>query len=217
MIGKDVKVINYSKRVDFWNCITHVTGSFLSVIAIIMLLSKAEDFKHTVTAIIYGISLIAVYTMSSVYHGLPCGEIKRKARIADHCTVPVLIAGTATPCALITLYNVNVLHGLTVLLIAWSCTLFGIFSKLFFFEKLKTVTITVYISSGTLMLLSVIPILSYINTNTFSIILIGCVCYLIGAALCGLGIKKPYLHIVFHIFVLLGSIFHFFAIYMYMY
>lgn len=217
MIGKDVKVINYSKKIDFWNCFTHLIGSLLSVIAIIMLLSKSEDLLHRVTAIIYGISLIAVYTMSSIYHGLPCGEAKRKLRIADHCTVPLLIMGTATPCALITLYNVNVFHGLTVLIIAWSCTLFGIFSKLFFFEKLKTITMTVYIVSGLLMLLSTIPLLSEINTKAFSAILIGCICYLVGAVLCGLGIKKPYLHIIFHIFVLLGSAFHFFAIYIYMY
>lgn len=217
MIGKDVEVIEYSKNVDFWNCITHVFGAVLSLAGVIMLLLKADDTRHTVAALIYGISLVAVYTMSSVYHGLPCGEAKRKARLADHCTVPVLIAGTATPCALITLFNLDVMHGFLVLFLAWGCTIFGIFSKLFFFEKLKNITVVVYIVSGLLMLLSVIPLLEQINSDAFSRILAGCSCYFVGAVLCGLGVKRPWLHVVFHVFVLFGSLFHFMAVYTYMF
>ena len=217
MIGKDVKVIEYSKKVDFWNSFTHAAGAVLSVIGVIMLEAKAVDTRHKSAGIIYGIALVAVYTMSAVYHGLPNGEAKRRARLADHCTVPVLIAGTATPCALITLYNISVMHGTLVLLLAWGCTLFGIFSKLFFFERLKTVTVAVYIISGVLMLLSVVPIVNQINTAAFGEILAGCLCYLIGAILCGLGIKRPCLHPVFHVFVLFGSMFHFYAIYNYMF
>lgn len=217
MIGKDVEVIEYSKRVDFWNCITHLMGAVLSVVALVLLVVKAYDARHTVAGMIYGVSLVAVYTMSAVYHGLPAGEVKRKARLADHCTVPVLIAGTATPCALITLFNLNVMHGILVLLLAWGCTLFGIFSKLFFFEKLKIVTVGVYICSGALMLLSVIPLIDQINKDAFGEILAGCLCYLLGAVFCGLGMKRPWLHAVFHVFVLFGSMFHFYAIYMYMF
>lgn len=217
MIGKDVEVIEYSKRVDFWNCITHLMGAVLSVVALVLLVVKAHDARHTVAGMIYGVSLVAVYTMSAVYHGLPAGEVKRKARLADHCTVPVLIAGTATPCALITLFNLNVMHGILVLLLAWGCTLFGIFSKLFFFEKLKIVTVGVYICSGALMLLSVIPLIDQINKDAFGEILAGCLCYLLGAVFCGLGMKRPWLHAVFHVFVLFGSMFHFYAIYMYMF
>lgn len=217
MIGKDVEVIEYSKTVDFWNCITHVIGAVFSVFGVIMLLMKAEDARHTAAGLIYGISLVAVYTMSSVYHGLPCGEAKRKARLADHCTVPVLIAGTATPCALITLFNLNVMHGILVLFLAWSCTFFGIFTRLFFFEKLKNITVGVYIISGILMLLSVIPLLEEINSKAFSAILTGCICYLVGAVLCGLGVKRQWLHVVFHVFVLMGSFFHFLSVYTYMF
>lgn len=217
MIGKDVEVIEYSKKVDFWNCITHLTGAVLSVVALVLLVLKAHDARHMSAGIIYGISLIAVYTMSAVYHGLPYGEAKRKARLADHCTVPVLIAGTATPCALITVFNLNVMHGFLVLFLAWGCTVFGIFSKLFFFEKLKIITVAVYICSGALMLLSVIPLLDQINKDAFGEILAGCLCYLLGAVFCGLGMKKMWLHAVFHVFVLFGSMFHFYAIYMYMF
>ncbi len=217
MIGKDVELITYSKKVDFWNCFTHSMGVVFAVIALILLVGKAEDTRHMLSALIYGMAMIAVYTMSAVYHGIPNGELKRKARLADHCTVPVLIAGTATPCALLTLYEINAAIGIAVLVLAWLCTSFGIFSKLFFFEKLKAVTMTVYICSGALMLMSVIPIFDQIDTVAFSEILAGCGCYLIGAILCGLGRRTPWLHPVFHVFVLLGSIFHFYAIYIYMF
>ncbi|MBQ8209879.1 MAG: hemolysin III family protein [Clostridia bacterium] len=217
MIGKDVELIEYSKRVDFWNCLTHIVGAVFGFVALIMLVARAEGARYMLSAIIYGVALIAVYTMSSVYHGLPNGERKRKARLADHCTVPILIAGTATPCALLTLYEINSMIGISVLVLAWLCTSFGIFSKLFFFEKLKAVTMAVYIGSGALMLTSVIPVFDSINTVAFGEILAGCACYLIGAVLCGLGRKTPCLHAVFHVFVLLGSMFHFYSIYMYMF
>lgn len=217
MVGKDVEIIEYSKKVDFWNCSTHIAGAVLSFTALVMLVVKSQDMRHLSAGIVYGLSLIAVYTMSSVYHGLPCGEAKRRARLADHCTVPVLIAGTATPCAVITLFNLDVMHGIFVLFLAWFCTLFGIFSKLFFFEKLKNITIGVYIGSGLLMLTSVIPLLDQIKREAFGEILAGCLCYLIGAVFCGLGIKRAWLHAVFHVFVLLGSMFHFYSIYMYMF
>ncbi len=217
MIGKDVELIEYSKKVDFWNCLTHIIGAVFAVVALIMLVLKAEGVRYMLSAVIYGISMIAVYTMSSVYHGLPIGEEKRKARLLDHCTVPILIAGTATPCALLTLYEINKAIGITVLILAWLCTSFGIFSKLFFFEKLKSVTMAVYIGSGTLMLMSVIPVFNDINVVAFGEILAGCACYLIGAVLCGWGRKIPSLHAVFHVFVLLGSMFHFYSIYVYMF
>ncbi len=215
MIGKDVELIEYSEKVDFWNCLTHIVGAVFGVFALVMLVIKADGSRYMLSAVVYGISMIAVYTMSSVYHGLPRGEAKRKARLVDHCTVPVLIAGTATPCALITLYEINSVIGVAVLVFAWLCAFFGIFSKLFFFERLKTVTITVYIVAGIIMLMSVIPVFNNINKVAFGEIIAGCICYLLGAVFCGLGRKTHCLHAVFHIFVLLGSAFHFYSIYVY--
>lgn len=216
MLTKDVELIVYSKKVDFWNTATHTIGIALSVIGLIAMLIKAESTRHFVSALIFGISLIAVYTASSVYHGLRQGEAKRKARLIDHSTVPILIAGTATPCAMITLYDVSIAHCIIVLILAWTCTVFGIISKIFFFEKLKNATVIVYIISGTIMFLSVIPILEQIDATAFRSLLAGGVMYVIGAVLCGLGTKKEWLHVVFHVFVLFGSIIHFLVIYFYM-
>ena len=217
MIGTDVDLIAYSEKVDLANCLTHALGAVLSAVGLIMLLMKAEGAVEIAAAAIYGVSLTAVYTVSAVYHGLKSGETKRRARIADHTAIPVLIAGTATPCALVTLRGVSTGHCLLVFLLAWFCAVFGIISKIFFFEKLKALTMTLYIVSGAVMLFSVVPILDRINIHAFDMLLAGCVSYVIGAILCGLGRKTPWLHIVFHVFVLLGSALHFWAIYQYIF
>ena len=216
MIGKNVKLIEYSKGVDFGNCITHALGAVLSVAALAAMILKAEGARHMASAVIYGISMIAVYTVSAVYHGLKSGEAKRIARLIDHSTVPVLIAGTATPCALITLFEISVSHGLAVLCLGWGCALFGMVSKLFFFEKLRKVTVAVYIISCFFMVCCAVPLLSEINKQAFAGILLGNALYLIGAAFCGLGIKRPVMHVVFHVFVILASAVHFAVVYIYM-
>ncbi len=215
MISKNVKLIEYSPRVDFGNTLTHAIGAVFSIGALILMLFKSEGLRHILSASIYGISLVAVYSVSAIYHALPQGEAKRLARLIDHSTVPVLIAGTATPCALITLYNISIPHSLFVLCLAWFCTLFGLFSKLFFFEKLKKITIAVYIISCILMLCSAVPLLGQIKTDAFGGLLLGSFFYLIGAVFCGLGVKRPSLHVVFHIFVFIASVIHFVVIYIF--
>lgn len=213
MLGKDVKLIEYSRRVDKLNCITHAAGAAASAAGFILLVAKAEGFRSMLSAVIYGLSLIAVYTVSAVYHGLPSGEAKRRSRLIDHSTVPMLIAGTATPCALMTLWNLSPAHCVFVMAVGWGCTFFGIFSKLFFFEKLKSVTVAVYIASSVAMLASVIPLLGKINGDAFGGLLLGNGFYLAGALFCALGIKKPPMHVVFHVMTVIGSAVHFFVIY----
>lgn len=213
MIAKEVKLIEYSKRVDFFNCATHAAGAIASVAALVLMIMKAQGARHTASAVIYGLSLIAVYTVSAVYHGLKSGEAKRIARLIDHSTVPFLIAGTATPCALITLYNLSKPHSILVLVLAWFCALFGLFSKLFFFEKLKNITPAVYIVSCLIMLFSSVPLLDRMNVHAFLGLGDGCLFYLIGAVFCALGIKRPVMHVVFHVFVLFASVIHFYVIY----
>ncbi len=212
MLGADVGLIEYSRKVDLGNCITHAIGAVAAAVGFFFLIAKAQGIRGTVSAVVYGLSIIAVYTVSAVYHGLPCGEAKRRARLIDHSTVPVLIAGTATPCALMTLWNLSIPHTVLVLAIGWGCTMFGIFSKLFFFEKLKKVTVAVYIVSSVAMLLCAIPFLGRINGDAFGGLLLGNAFYLVGAIFCAIGRKYPSMHVVFHVFTVVGSAFHYFVI-----
>lgn len=213
MVAKDVKLIEYSKSVDRWNCITHAVGAVFSVFALVFMLLESQGARELASAVIYGVSMLAVYTVSAVYHGLKNGEAKRIARLVDHSAIPVLIAGTATPCALITLYEVSMPHSLTVFSIAWFCAAFGIISKVFFFEKLKAVTMAVYIISCVVMLGCAVPLLGEIDSEAFGGIVIGCVIYVVGAIFCYLGIKRPVLHVVFHVFVFAATATHYAFIY----
>lgn len=215
MLGSDVKLIDYSRKVDVANCITHATGAVAAAIGFAFMLAKANGVRSVLSAAVYCVALMAVYTVSAVYHGLPAGEGKRIARLADHSTVPVLIAGTATPCALMTLWNISSPHCVFVLAVGWGCTFFGIFSKLFFFEKLKSVTVTVYIVSSLAMLVSVVPLLDKINGEAFGGLLLGNAFYLTGAIFCAIGRKREVMHVVFHVFTLIASAVHWFVIYGY--
>ena len=212
---RQIKLVEYSKTVDLLNCLTHAVGSALSVFFLFLMLRKASGARPLVSALIYGISFFAVFTVSAVYHGLRDPEKKAKARLIDHSTVPLLIAGTATPCAMITLFEVSPGRCVLVMVLGWFCFFFGLFSKLFFFEneKMKAVTMAVYIISGATMLLSVVPIIDKIDREAFMLLVYGCIAYLVGAVLCAAGKKVPACHIVFHIFVLLGAVIHFYVIY----
>lgn len=213
MVAKDVKLIEYSKGVDRGNCITHAVGAVLSLAAVVLMIISASGARRIISAVVYGITMLAVYTFSAVYHGLKNGEAKRIARLLDHSAIPLLIAGTTTPCAIVALYDISAFHGIAVLCAAWFCALFGLISKIFFFEKLKSVTMAVYIICCAAMLLSAIPVMDELEKGSFELITAGCVSYIIGAVFCYFGIKHEKLHIVFHLFVLLGSAIHFYAIY----
>lgn len=213
MINKDIGLIEYSGRVDRANCITHAFAALLSVPALVLLLLKADGVRSVVSAAVYGLSLVAVYTVSAVYHGLTDEKKKITARLIDHSTVPMLIAGTATPCALMTLYEISVFHALAVLLLGWFSTLFGLVAKLFFFEKTRRATVAVYIISSFLMMCSAVPLLGQINSGAFGELVLGNALYLIGAFFCLLGRKRPVMHVVFHIFAVFASAVHFWVIY----
>ncbi len=213
MVAKDVKLIEYSKSVDMGNCITHAVGAVLSLAAIIAMMISAEGIRQTVSALLYGITMLAVYTVSAVYHGLEKGEAKRIARLLDHAAIPLLVAGTTTPYALIVLYDISVFHGIAVLSAAWFCGLFGLISKLFFFEKLKKVTYAVYIICCAAMFLSAIPVIDEIKRGAFNLIAAGNAAYLISAVFCYLGVRHEKFHVVFHVFTLIAGAIHFYVIY----
>lgn len=218
VVNSQVKLIEYDKKTDLANCITHAVGAALAVAGLIAVIVKTygAGFRDVFSGIVYSLTLIGVYASSAVYHGLPSGEAKRVARLADHMAIPLLFAGTATATSLNALYSVSPAHGITVFCSAWFCAVFGIISKLFFFEKLKVLTMVVYMAGGGAMLLSAVPHIGRLDPGVFLLFSIGCMLYVLGAVFCGLGIKRPPLHVVFHIFVLAGSVIHYYVIYTFM-
>ncbi len=220
-LTENIKLIEYTKRQELFNTLTHAAGALFACAALLLCLNKTqgEGIRAAGSACIYCSSFIAVYTASALYHGLPPGEAKRIFRLFDHIAIPLLLAGTTTPCALITLCRTSHIHGYAVFFTGWFCALFGVITKLFFFnsEKLKAVCMAVYFIGGSAMLFSAVPRLGSINKTGFLLLCLGCLAYTAGAVFCKLGIKRPWLHTVFHLFVLAGSIIHFYVIYTYIF
>lgn len=215
-VSDEVKLIEYSPAVDRWNCVTHAAGSVIGLVCAAALIVKAagtDGMKEIISSVIYSLAFLTVYTSSAVYHGLPPGEAKRKARLFDHMAIPLLLAATTTPCALISLGRVSPVHGVIVFAAAWFCALFGIISKLFFFEKTRAAVMAVYFGGGAAMLLSAVPYLQAFDKTAFALLCAGSVVYIIAGLICKAGIKRPALHPVFHVVVLAGSMTHFAVIY----
>lgn len=218
MKNKDsVELIEYTKAQDALNCVTHALGAVLGAAVLILLIKKAAPFssaRYMAAAVVYGLS---IYSASAVYHGLPQGEAKRTARLVDHLVIPVLLAGTATPCSLITLYNHNKICCAVVLLLGWGSVMFGFIAKLFFFQKTKAACVAVYIIAGAVMLSCSLAVIDEINVHALLLLVFGCAVYLFGSIFCAVGRKHPWFHVPFHIFMVAGSMIHAYVIYEYIF
>ena len=217
MKNKDsVELIEYTKAQDALNCATHSLGAVLGAAVLVLLIKKALPLgsaRYTAAAVVYGLSIILLYSASAVYHGLPQGEAKRTARLVDHSVIPILLAGTATPCSLITLYNHNKICCAVVLLLGWGSVIFGLVAKLFFFQKTKAACVAVYIIAGAVMLSCSLEI----NVHALLLLVFGCAVYLFGSIFCAVGRKHPWFHVPFHIFMVAGSMVHAYVIYEYIF
>jgi len=215
-----VGLIDYSRPWDISFCISHAVGAVFGVVANVLSVMKTlryGDAAATEAALIYTMAFILIYSISAIYHGLQPGKAKAFARRLDHMAIPVLLAGTATPCALLTLYELSPVHGIAVFSAGWLCATFGVIVKLFYFnnEKLKVICMASYFVCGAAMMISAVPYIGVINKTAFMQLVIGCALYAIGAVFCLIGRKHPPMHLPFHLFVLAASIVHFFTIYHY--
>jgi len=204
----------YSKSEERLNVATHAFGLLLSGITFPFLILKAMDFNgfwKPASIIIYGLSLLILYSASTFYHAAKRPKTRRLLNIFDHAAIYVLIAGTYTPFTIITLEGTTgwIIFGLT-----WVFALVGIVLKLFFtgrFDKLSTI---MYVLMGWQVVFAINPLLENLAIEGLQLLFAGGIFYTIGAIL--YSIKKiPYNHAIFHVFVLLGSFSHFLSVYCY--
>lgn len=213
-----VPLIQYGKREDIINSVTHAVGAVFGIVVLVMCTvraAKLDSAVGVVSSVIYGASMIILYFCSALYHGLPAGNAKRFMRIVDHGVIYLLIAGTITPCVLIALRSENNTAGWVMFGVAWGCALLGIILTLIDFEKFKVMEMVLYIAIGWTLLLVVRPLFRALSTAGIVLVILGGVVYTVGAILYGLGKKVKYFHALFHIFVLAGSTLHFVAVYWY--
>ena len=160
--------------------------------------------------------MIVLYTMSSIYHGLsPKRKSKKVFQVLDHCSIFLLIAGSYTPFALCTIRQESTVAGWTIFGIIWAFAILGIVLNAIDIKKFKVFSMICYLAMGWCIILKVNLLPSTLGMSGFILLVAGGVAYTIGAILYGVGKKHKYMHSVFHLFILLGSILHFLCILLY--
>lgn len=210
---------DFSKGEEIFSAVTHIVGGGLGVVALVLgivFASIYNDVYCVVSVIIYGLSLVILYTMSSIYHFLRKNRAKKVFRILDHCTIFLLIAGSYTPFCLVTLRNSGA-WGWTLFGIIWGFAVLGVVGNAINMHNIviKILSQICYIVMGWCILLALGPLMENIELGGFILLLLGGIAYSIGAIFFAFGSKYKWIHSIWHLFVLLGSILHFFAIFFY--
>lgn len=201
----------FSNEEERWHAITHGVGAVLSVVGLVFLILRAVEHGntwHLVSFIVYGVSLIVLYLASSLYHGTPVGPIKDALHKFDRSAIYVLIAGTYTP---FLLNNMRGPWGWSLLITIWGLTIFGLCISLGLIPQLEKIVVGLYLAMGWMLLIALPQAFMTIDTLTLVLILIGGLCYTVGVIFYR-GRKIPYNHVIWHFFVLGGSVAHYFAV-----
>ena len=161
----------------------------------------------------YGVSIIVLYTMSSIYHGLN-KELKSKKvfQVLDHCSIFLLIAGSYTPFALCTLREYNTALGWIIFGVIWFFAILGIVANSIDLKKFKVFSMICYLAMGWCIIVKINILPELLGTIGFVLLVAGGIIYTIGAILYGLGKKHKYIHSLFHIFICIGNLLHFLCI-----
>ena len=215
---KDRVLPTYTKGEEIFNMTSHIVGGALGIVATtlcIIFSALHNNVYGIISSAIYGFSMTLLYTMSSIYHGLRPNKAKRVFQVLDHCSIFLLIAGTYTPYCLVTLREYNTALGWTLFGIVWGMAVIGIVLNSIDIKKYKVFSMICYLIMGWCILVRVNLLPKLLGLPGFILLLAGGVAYTIGAVFYGFGKKKKYIHSVFHMFILLGSVLQFFSILFY--
>ena len=210
---RDRLLPDYTNGEEVMNMVTHIVGGSFGILVLVLCLVRSSIPRSTVGAAIYGGSMIAIYAMSSIYHGLRPSTGKKVLQVLDHCTIYLLIAGSYSAIALGALFDHFPILAMAVLAAQWGLAALAITLTAIDLEKYNVFSMVCYIGMGWMALLFVPQLTAALTATGFYWLLAGGIAYTIGAVLYGLGSRKKWLHSVFHIFVVLGSFLQFIAIY----
>lgn len=198
---------NYTKTEELMNTISHAIGIAIGLLATITCIISAKDAIDIAGSIVYGLSMVFLYSVSSVYHGTtPINILKKQIlRIVDHCTIFIFIAGSYTPIVLNAIYRLNPVKGIVMLSIIWITAIVGITLNAIDLDKYSKFSMSCYLILGWCALFIIKPIFGILGLSGTILLLGGGISYSIGAVLYGIGKKHRYMHFVFHIFVVIGT------------
>jgi hemolysin III len=205
---------SYSKGQEIANIATHGAGVLLSMAALIVLVVQASlhaTVWHVVSFSVYGTTLLLLYTASTLYHSARSARVKRTLRVVDHSSIYLLIAGSYTPFALITLRGG---WGWSLLGCVWGVALAGVLLKVLFTGRFRIISTLLYLAMGWMAVVAIRPLIGLLPLGGFLWLLAGGVIYSSGV-LFYIWRRLPYHHAIWHLFVLAGSICHFLTILLY--
>ena len=212
--NKEISIPSYSLGEELFNAISHGLGALLSIAALVLMLIRARNALEVTTAAIFGTSMIFLYTISCVYHALSSGlRGKKVLRVLDHCSVFLLVFGTYLPASLLGVSGVRgwLLFGLVAFF-----TALGIVFTALDLERYQLAAVICQLLSGWSILMGASNLRAALGLQGLIWMIAGGVMYSIGAILYGIGKNRKYCHSVFHVFCLLGTFCHFWAIYKYL-
>lgn len=211
----DAILKRYSKGEEVFNSVTHGVGALLAVVGTVVMVMLSV-FNGTAlglsTSLIYGFALIILYTMSTVYHAIPFPKAKALLRIFDHTSIFLLIAGTYTPYCLIALQGNKA--GIWVAVAVWGCAIVGIVLNAIDLKKTEKLGIVLYVIMGWAIVAVIKDVVAALPAPGFQLLLWGGISYTGGIIFYAMK-KKKFMHSVWHLFVLLGSVLHYLSIVLY--
>ena len=202
----------YSHGEELWNVASHSAGAALGVVALVWCLILANSPVEIITAIVYSMTMILLYTTSSIYHGLTRPMAKRVFQVIDHCTIYLFIAGTYTIVMLCSVRPENAAMAWAIFAIEWVLGAVAVTLTAIDIKRYERFSLACYIVMGWAGLIAVKPAVRALGVAGSVLLLAGGISYTIGSILYVIGKKKQYIHSVFHVFILLGSLLHFFCI-----
>lgn len=215
---KERELPNYTKGEEIMNMVSHIVGGAIGITSLVLCLifsAKHHNGYGIAGSIVFGISMILLYTISSVYHGLRKGTAKKVMQIIDHCTIFVLIAGTYTPVLLCSVRSYNNALAWSLFGIIWFFAALGITLNAIDLKKYKIFSMICYLLMGWCIIFTAPKLAPILGKGGMLLLIFGGISYTIGAILYMIGSKKHYFHFVFHIFVDIGSLLHFLCILLY--
>jgi hemolysin III len=204
----------YSVAEEIANAISHGIGAVLSIAGLAILVAFATlygDVWHIISSSIYGATLVILYTASTLYHAIWHPQAKQILRQFDHAAIFLLIAGTYTP---FTLVNLRGEWGWTLFILVWSIAIAGLILEIATKQKFKKLSLGLYLGLGWLVVVAINPMLEHIASGGLILLLMGGLCYSLGVVFY-VWKRLTFHHAIWHLFVLGGSICHFFAVLFY--
>lgn len=209
---------SYTKAEELFNMVSHIVGAAFGVAALVLCVVYSAlngDVWDVVGSSIYGGSLVLLYTMSSIYHGLPLNMGKKVMQIMDHCTIYFLIAGTYTPVLFSAIREVSPAWCWSIFGIVWGFAVLGAVFTAIDIKKYSKLSMACYIGMGWCIVIAGKTAIAAIPFEGLMWLLVGGIAYTVGAGLYAIGKKKKFFHSIFHIFCVLGSFCQFVCILLY--